>query len=99
MNESTIQGRASAIWVEIWRLAGEQWPPDSIPAAWRVYQHLKQALMSAGVSEAQAIAFADDFFYGERAWGDLAIIDNHKKAIEALTVTLLDSELVALEKE
>jgi hypothetical protein len=85
--------------VEIWRLAGEQWPPDSIPAAWRVYQHLKQALISVGVSEAQAIAFADDFFYGEGAWGDLTIIDNHKKAIDALTVTLLDSEIVGLDEE
>jgi hypothetical protein len=99
MNEFTVQERASAIWVEIWRLAGEQWPPDSIPAAWRVYQHLKQALTSAGASEAQAIAFADDFFYSEGAWGDLAIIDNHKQAIDALTVTLLDSEIVGLDEE
>jgi len=64
-----------------------------------VYEHLKETLISAGVSEAQAIAFADDFFYSEEAWGDLTIIDNHKRAIDALIAALLDSELVGLSSE
>ena len=99
MTQPTIQEKALAIWTEIWELAGEQWPPTSIPAAWRVYECLKEALIGAGVSEAQAIAFADDFFYSEEAWGDLRLIDNHKRAIDALVVALLDSELVGLSNE
>lgn len=99
MPQPTIQERAFAIWAEIWKLAGEQWPPTSVPAARRVYEHLKEALISAGVSKAQAIVFADDFFYSEETWGDLMLIDNHKRAIDALIVALLDSELVGLSNE
>jgi len=100
MIQSTIQERACAIWTEIWELADERWPPENVPAAWRVYEHLKEALISAGVSKAQAIAaFADDFFYSEETWGDLTLIDNHKRAIDALVVALLDSELVGLGNE
>ena len=93
MTESKLQTRASGIWVEMWRLAGEKWPPNNVPAAWRVYQHLKQALVNAGATEAQAVAFADEFFYGESRWGDLSYIENHKGPIDALTATLLDAEL------
>jgi len=99
MTQPTIQEKAVAIWTEIWKLAGERWPPASVPAAWRVYELLKEALIGAGVSKAQAIAFADDFFYSEKAWGDLTLIDNHKLAIDALIVALLDSELVGLGNE
>jgi len=99
MTQPTIQEKAVVIWTEIWKLAGEQWPPTSVPAAWRVYEHLKQALVDAGVSEAQAVAFTDDFFYSERTWGDLTLVDNHKRAIDALVVALLDSELVGLGNE
>ncbi len=99
MTQPTIQERAAAIWVEIWELADEQWPPRSIPVAWRVYECLKGALVRAGVTEAQAMAFADDFFYGAEKWGDLTLVDNHRWAIDALTVTLLDSELVGLDGE
>ncbi|MDY6874706.1 MAG: hypothetical protein SWK90_00660 [Chloroflexota bacterium] len=99
MNQSTIQEKALAVWTEIWELAGEQWPPTSIPVAWRVYECLKEALVGAGVSEAQAIAFADDFFYGQEAWGDLRLTSNHKRAVDALIVALLDSELVELGTE
>jgi len=96
MTQPTLQEKAFVIWAEIWELAGERWPPTSVPAAWRVYEHLKGALVGTGVSEAQAIAFADDFFYSEGTWGDLTLIDNHKRAIDALVVALLDSELVEL---
>jgi len=99
MTQPTIQERACAIWTEIWELADERWPPENVPAAWRVYEHLKEALISAGVSETQAIAFADDFFYSEGTWGDLRLIDNHRRAIDALIVALLDSELVGLDNE
>jgi len=99
MTQPTIQDRASAIWVSIWELAGEQWPPRSVPAAWRAYERLKEALVGVGVTEAQAIAFADDFFFSTASWGDLALIENHRHAIDALTVALLDSELVGLGEE
>ncbi len=99
MTQPTIQEKACAIWTEIWELAGERWPPTSIPTAWRVYECLKKALIGAGVGEAQAIAFADDFFHSEEAWGDLSLIGNHKRAIDALVVALLDSELVGLGHE
>ena len=33
MTESKLQTRASEIGVEMWRLAGEKWPPDNVPAA------------------------------------------------------------------
>ena len=45
------------------------------------------------------MAFADDFFYGAEKWGDLTLVDNHRWAIDALTATLLDSELVGLDEE
>jgi hypothetical protein len=93
MAGSALQAKASAVWVELWRLAGEKWPPDNVPAAWRVYQHLKEALVNTGATEAQAVAFADEFFYGEGRWGDLSHIENHKRPIDALTATLLDVEL------
>jgi len=93
MAGSALQARASAVWVELWRLAGEKWPPNNVPAAWRVYQRLKEALVNTGATEAQAIAFADEFFYGESRWGDLSHIENHKRPIDALTATLLDVEL------
>jgi hypothetical protein len=99
MTQPTIQERASSIWVEMWKLAGEQWPPRNVPDAWRVYQHLKEALIRAGVSDGQAIAFADDFFLSAEAWGNLAVIDHHKRVIDALTATLLDSELVGMGNE
>jgi hypothetical protein len=94
MAQPSIQERAASIWVDTWRLAGEKWPPASVPAAWRVYEHLKQALTGFGASEAQAIAFVDDFFNSSKTWGDLTLVDNHITVIEALTVALLDSELV-----
>ena len=93
MVDSALQTKASAVWVELWRLAGEKWPPNNVPAAWRVYQHLKEALINTGATKAQAIAFADEFFYGERGWGDLSHIENHKRPIDALTATLIDVEL------
>mgnify|MGYP006298473949 FL=1 len=94
-----IQAQALKIWTEIWKLAGEQWPPRDLPSAWRVYEFLKDALTERGVSESQAIAFADDFFYREQSWGDLAHMGNHEQAIEDLSAALIDSELVALEGE
>ena len=96
MTQSTMQERAFALWVEIWNLAGERWPPNGIPAAWRVYEHLKQALAGTGISEAQASAFADDFFHCQDEWGDLELVSNHQHPIEALVAVLLDSELVGL---
>jgi len=95
MAESALQSRASAIWVELWQLAGEAWPPRSVPAAWRVYQRLKETLVKVGATEAQAVAFVDDFFYGDGQWGDLSIIENHRRAIDALVTALLDAELAS----
>ncbi len=99
MTQSTMQERAFALWVEVWSLVGEQWPPNDIPAAWRVYGHLKQALVGTGISEAQASAFADDFFHRQDEWGDLALVRNHEHPIEALVAVLLDPELVGLGSE
>lgn len=48
MTQPTMQERAFALWVEIWTLASERWPPNAIPAGWRVYEHLKQALAGTG---------------------------------------------------
>ena len=93
----SMEERATTIWLEIWKRAGEHWPPGSIPLAWRVYEYLKQALMSNGAAEPQAIAFADDFFTAAAGWGDLAQLDNHRHAIESLARVLIDSELVGLE--
>ena len=92
----SMEERASAIWIEVWKRAGEHWPPASIPLAWRAYDYLKQALISNGADEPRAIAFADDFFNASLGWGDLSLIGNHRHAIEALTRVLIDSELVGL---
>ena len=97
MPQSSVQQQAVKLWTEIWDLAGERWPPLDVPTAWRVYERVKQALVEEGVSEEQAIAFADDFFYRSDSWGDLTVIDNHKQVIGALTTALIDSELVAME--
>lgn len=93
-----MEEQATAIWIEIWKRAGEHWPPGSIPLAWRAYEYLKQALMSNGAAELQAIAFADDFFNASLGWGDLSLIGNHRQAIEALARVLIDSELVGLDR-
>ncbi len=87
-----------SVWLEIWTLAGERWPPKSVPTAWRVYECLKNALINAGVSKAQTIAFADDFFHSDEGWGDLTYVDNHKRALDALNAAPLDAELVALKE-
>ena len=99
MSEASIQAQALKIWRDIWHLAGEQWPPRDVPSAWRVYECLKDALRERGVTESQAIAFADDFFYRDQSWGDLAHMGNHEQAIEDLSAALIDSELVALEAD
>ena len=91
-----MEEQATTIWIEIWKRAGENWPPGSIPLAWRAYEYLKQALMSSGAAEHQAIAFADDFFNASLGWGDLSQMGNHRHAIEALARVLIDSELVGL---
>jgi len=96
VSQESIQAQAIDIWTEIWNLAGDQWPPRDVPAAWRVYESLKNALMERGVSEGQAVAFADDFFCRGQNWGDLAHLGNHEQVIEDLTAALIDSELVAL---
>ncbi len=92
MTQSTMRERASALWVGIWNLAGEQWPPNGIPAAWRVYEHPEQALAGMGISHKIPPAFADDLFHRQDDWGDLERVSNHQHRVEALVAVLLDSE-------
>lgn len=96
MTQTTVLERAAAIWLELWELAGEKWPPDNVALAWRLYEHLKRRLMGTGINEVQAITCCDEFFRGAQGWGNLAVIINHRRPIDALTVTLIDVEMAEM---
>jgi len=96
MSQPTMIEKAAALWLELWELAGEKWPPDNVALAWRLYERLKRHLLGLGVNEAQAIAMCDEFYRNAQGWGNLAIVTNHRRPIDALTVTLIDVELAGL---
>ena len=96
MNQSTVLEKAAALWLELWELAGEKWPPDNVALAWRLYERLKRRFIGLGMNEAQAITFCDEFFRGAQGWGSLTLVSNHRRPIDALTVTLIDVEMAEM---
>jgi hypothetical protein len=90
---TTVLEQAAMVWLELWELAGERWPPDNVALAWRLYERLKRRLISHGAPESQAIVLCDEFFRGAHGWGNLAIVTNHRRPIDALTVALIDGRM------
>jgi hypothetical protein len=96
---TTVLEQAAMLWLELWELAGEKWPPENVALAWRLYERLKRKLISRGAPESQAIVLCDDFFRGAQGWGNLAIVTNHRRPIDALTVVLIDVDMADLDGE
>jgi hypothetical protein len=95
-SQSALLEQAAMLWLDLWELAGEKWPPENVALAWRLYERLKRKLVGRGASEYQAIALCDDFFRGAAGWGNLAIVTNHRRPIDALTGALIDVEMLEL---
>ncbi|MBI5567836.1 MAG: hypothetical protein HY870_23250 [Chloroflexi bacterium] len=94
---TTVLEQAAMLWLELWELAGEKWPPDNVALAWRLYERLKRKLIGRRAPEPQAIMLCDEFFRGAHGWGNLAIVTNHRRPIDALTVVLIDVDMAELE--
>ncbi len=90
LNPTTVLEHAALWWLDLWELAGEKWPPDNVALSWRLYERLKRKLIGRGASDYQAVALCDDFFRGSSGWGNLAIVTNHRRPIDALTGALID---------
>ena len=90
---TTVLEQAAMWWLELWELSGERWPPENVALAWRIYERLKRKLISRGAPEPQAIMLCDEFFRGTHGWGNLAIVTNHRRPIDALTVALIDVDM------
>lgn len=88
--------QAAVVWLDLWELAGEKWPPDNVALGWRLYERLKRKLIAHGARESQAMVLADEFFRGAGSWGNLAVVTNHRRPIDALTVALIDVEMAEL---
>jgi hypothetical protein len=91
---TTVLEEAALVWLELWELAGEKWPPDNVALAWRLYERCKRKLISRGAPEPQAIMLCDEFFRGAHGWGNLAIVTYHRRPIDALTVALIDVDML-----
>ena len=94
---TTVLEQAAMLWLELWELAGEKWPPENVALAWRLYERLKRKLIGRGAHSSQAIALCDDFFRSAHGWGNLAIVTNHRRPIDALTVALIEVDMAELE--
>lgn len=90
---TTVLEQAAMVWLELWELAGEKWPPENVASAWRIYERLKRRLISRGAPESRAVMLCDEFFRGAHGWGNLAIVTNHRRPIDALTVALIDVDM------
>ncbi len=89
-SQTTVLEQAAMIWLDLWQLAGEKWPPENVALAWRLYERLKHKLVSRGTSEYHAIALCDEFFRGATQWGNLAVTTYHRRPIDDLTVALVN---------
>ena len=96
-NTTTVLEQAAMVWLDLGDLAGEKWPPDNVALAWRLYERLKRKLISRGARDSHAIALCDDFFRNAHGWGNLAIVTNHRRPIDALTVALIEVDMAELE--
>lgn len=93
---TTVLEQAAMLWLELWELAGEKWPPENVALAWRLYERLKRKLIGRGAHSSQAIALCDDFFRSAHGWGNLAVVTNHRRPIDALTVALIEVDMAEL---